>query len=251
MKDIQKKKYIIIIGIILLLIIIGICAYRFHCIKGAELSYLGAILGGSLTLFGVWWTIEDQRESRLEELSIQFRPMVILYDEYKLFNDHIINDLYFNYDKTYKTQFKPKYMQINEKHEKDKKICFSVKNIGKGDTKNFKFTKIVLENKDIFCNYILDNNEIIKLKDLLYDQELAFNLNFPMYLKIDNSYQGKSVVAIINIYFNYEDEFQLHAYDLCISLEVLIEIHKVDNSPNIIEPKYTLVKKEYEIVKVK
>lgn len=39
-------------------------------------SYLGAIIGGSLTLVGVWWTINEQKMSKTEELSLQYKPIL-------------------------------------------------------------------------------------------------------------------------------------------------------------------------------
>lgn len=40
------------------------------------LSYCGSILGGFLTLYGVWWTIKDQNNKRREELAVQYRPIL-------------------------------------------------------------------------------------------------------------------------------------------------------------------------------
>lgn len=53
------------------------------------LSLLGALGGGAMTLFGVWWTIQDQsakrkedyelqEEKRKKDLAIQYRPIVEL-----------------------------------------------------------------------------------------------------------------------------------------------------------------------------
>lgn len=42
----------------------------------AWIGYYGAILGGSLTLTGVWWTIKDQNNKRREELAVQYRPIL-------------------------------------------------------------------------------------------------------------------------------------------------------------------------------
>ena len=56
---------------------------------GALLGYYGAILGGFMTLSGVWWTIDAQNKQRdednkqhenerLEELSIRYKPYILL-----------------------------------------------------------------------------------------------------------------------------------------------------------------------------
>lgn len=41
------------------------------------LSLFGALGGGVMTLFGVWWTIQDQDKKRKEELYLQYRPLLI------------------------------------------------------------------------------------------------------------------------------------------------------------------------------
>ena len=44
------------------------------------LSYYGTIIsgitGGALTLGGVWWTINDQKEQREKDLTIQYKPII-------------------------------------------------------------------------------------------------------------------------------------------------------------------------------
>lgn len=39
-------------------------------------GYGGSILGGFLTLYGVWWTIEDNNKQKKEELKLQYRPII-------------------------------------------------------------------------------------------------------------------------------------------------------------------------------
>lgn len=40
------------------------------------IGYFGSILGGALTLGGVWWTIIVQEKKRKEDLGIQYRPII-------------------------------------------------------------------------------------------------------------------------------------------------------------------------------
>ena len=42
----------------------------------AWIGFYGSIIGGVLTLFGVWWTIADQEKKRREELAIQYQPIL-------------------------------------------------------------------------------------------------------------------------------------------------------------------------------
>lgn len=40
------------------------------------IGYGGSILGGFLTLYGVWWTIEDNNKQRIEDFVIQYKPLL-------------------------------------------------------------------------------------------------------------------------------------------------------------------------------
>lgn len=61
--------------IILLPSPIGIIPYE----TGLTLiGYGGSILGGFLTLYGVWWTIEDNNKQRIEDFVIQYKPLLFL-----------------------------------------------------------------------------------------------------------------------------------------------------------------------------
>ena len=40
------------------------------------IGYCGSIIGGSLTLFGVWWTIDDSNKSKKHELELQYSPIL-------------------------------------------------------------------------------------------------------------------------------------------------------------------------------
>ena len=51
----------------LCLIYIGFQFYHLNYINDAQLGYAGAILSGSMTLIGVWWTIKDQDNKRKQE----------------------------------------------------------------------------------------------------------------------------------------------------------------------------------------
>lgn len=42
----------------------------------AIVGYGGAIIGGFLTLYGVWWTIEDNNEKRNKDLELQYCPIL-------------------------------------------------------------------------------------------------------------------------------------------------------------------------------
>lgn len=42
----------------------------------AIVGYCGSIIGGFLTLYGVWWTIDDNQKARSKELKLQYCPVL-------------------------------------------------------------------------------------------------------------------------------------------------------------------------------
>lgn len=62
-------------ALIFLLVFIGIIQEN---IGFGIVGYGGSILGGFLTLFGVWWTIEDSRNSRANDLERQYAPFILM-----------------------------------------------------------------------------------------------------------------------------------------------------------------------------
>lgn len=86
------------------------------------INFFGAVIGGGVTLVGVWWTIKNQEEQRRNDLAIQYRPIII-----------------FNNDD----------FQANE--QADQQIIFHLKllNVGRGEAMNIKVNIENLEGLDI------------------------------------------------------------------------------------------------------
>lgn len=79
-KIIQISLVFLIIAIIFPIVILYPTKYGFITHKdGLEIvGYGGSILGGFFTLFGVWWTIADNKKQKMEEFSIQYKPYMSL-----------------------------------------------------------------------------------------------------------------------------------------------------------------------------
>lgn len=60
----MKNKILCIILVIPCITYIFLHAYHVKIIDGNQLSFIGAILGGLITLGGVWWTIKDNEKSK-------------------------------------------------------------------------------------------------------------------------------------------------------------------------------------------
>lgn len=70
--------FLFLIFFVVLLLYIGYVYISPISINGDFLSYSGAIIGGALTLVGVWWTIGNQEKQRREDLAIQYKPYLSL-----------------------------------------------------------------------------------------------------------------------------------------------------------------------------
>lgn len=46
--------------------------------REAWIGYYGAIIGGALTLGGVWWTLTEQEKERNEKMRVEYKPALIL-----------------------------------------------------------------------------------------------------------------------------------------------------------------------------
>lgn len=44
--------------------------------KDSWINFFGTVIGGVLTLLGVWWTINDQERKRYEDLAMQYKPIL-------------------------------------------------------------------------------------------------------------------------------------------------------------------------------
>ena len=76
----NKKTVLLFLGGILFFPLVILCPSSVGIIPRdigiAIVGYGGAILGGFLTLYGVWWTIEDNNRNRKKELALQYCPIL-------------------------------------------------------------------------------------------------------------------------------------------------------------------------------
>lgn len=78
-KEVNKKSILIIFSAAIAIVILSIILYLIIITKspigiikeadsGAWLGFYGSIIGGAMTLIGVWWTIKQQEERRKDDL---------------------------------------------------------------------------------------------------------------------------------------------------------------------------------------
>ena len=78
------------------------------------LSYYGTIIsgitGGALTLGGVWWTINDQKEQREKDLTIQYKPIINI-EHNPLYESPLLDED--NYGETIKFKIDENFLTVN------------------------------------------------------------------------------------------------------------------------------------------
>ena len=177
MMNFFKENKKILLFFILLSIILPVIILTPSCIGFiryetglALIGYIGSILGGFLTLYGVWWTINEQHEIRKTDLSIQYKPYLsspqpIAIDEDSLYieakgNDHV----------SFSKEIKLKNTGRGEALIMDSKVsCVSDK------TKNINISSSIIDdyvdkNESLTVDILLEINyfkEVIKNQELI------------------------------------------------------------------------------------
>lgn len=200
----KKSLVLLIFGIFIIIFIVPQIIHflvyipsPFGFIKPGEesqwIGFFGSIIGGLLTLAGVWWTIKDQDEKRKEDLAIQYKPYISILPLSSLKYDIDINNI-INYDNLY-------YY-----------FTFFYKNNGKGES--FKTTMNI--------EY---NGNIINLSDIsevqIYPDNIVHNFRFK--LKKEELTFTKNSAVTFNVSFNYTDMFSMYKYSMCYQLIYVIE----------------------------
>lgn len=108
--------------------------------KETWINFFGSIIGGGLTLFGVWWTINNQEKQRKKDLAIQYKPLFEL-NNIKLKNDSR-NDML--------------------------RLLFNIQNIGRGEAYKFKIEC----NKDLFNSEDEEENNCFR-KDIILPNDVT------------------------------------------------------------------------------
>lgn len=145
------------------------------------ITYYGAVIGGSLTLCGVWWTIKCENKSRKNEIAIQYKPYITLLPYVCVKNDVKIEDVV---------------------TKKDHSFSFYLlyKNIGNGES-NDTTIKIIHNNKEID---IKNEAEVCIYPDLIHH-----NLKFTLEEESINFSNGGPMFDII---FEYTDILRVYQY---------------------------------------
>lgn len=195
-KIIQISLVFLIIAIIFPIVILYPTKYGFITHKdGLEIvGYGGSVLGGFFTLFGVWWTIADNKKQKMEEFSIQYRPYISLLPQKEL-EDRGIN-----------IKNCVKYNAKNNKY----KFEFIYQNIGYGEAKSL-IIQIYSGDKKIYDS---QKNCVSIFPDaLLHRLQISTN----GYGTFSNKREYFEVLFI------YNDSFSMYQYEKHYQISYIIE----------------------------
>lgn len=181
----KKSLVLLIFGIFIIIFIvpqiIHFLVYTpspFGFIKPGEesqwIGFFGSVIGGSLTLAGVWWTLKYQDEKRKEDLAIQYKPLcsIEILDKGKE-HFHINKDGYYIFS-----------------------IPFRLKNIGRGE---IYISDIIIKRK-LNNDYIrispYKRNIGLLVPSEYYDSFISFSLDNSEILSMREKYTGNIILSL-------------------------------------------------------
>ena len=191
----KEKSYLIfIIGIIVFILLVTIVLLTLDLVditryiklsnKYDWLSYIGALLGGLMTLVGVVLTIEYERANNRKELSIAYRPII---------------DPYVGTDKIEGDIIESEIKQVGDfKGTKTLPIDLVLQNKGRGEAKNIRIieTNILNNRKDLeFC--LVGSSRLTMYNEIKHQSyESVSNAN------LSNAINALASLMILEIYYN-------------------------------------------------
>lgn len=195
------------------------------------IGFYGSIIGGVLTVLGVWWTLDEQNkqrekdkvirdQERKEELAIKYKPFLVL-DHNKLNN--------------FKHSFNAEGIipiDLTRKPNKDLYIELPIENIGDGECYLYCYDNpfyFINEKKQVISNINIKKNSGLKkgFTTVIGRHKIA---NLAIIFNYDGSSKDFKEILDITIPLLYQDQFRYKTYKADINL--LIQLSKGMNNEN-------------------
>lgn len=191
--------YMFLAMCLIALIILGICSFFYYLVPidfpgtvGEWITSLSTLAGGALTLGGVWWTINDQKEQREKDLAIQYRPYLKIDKSDIQFHSNFTKEPVFELNENDEPIFIKNEIIDMSKFE----IAISLSNIGRGEITKVSISCIYED------NYISSNFKKEVLDIMPKD---SFKLSFNIALNNYKNFIYEDYESIINIKIDYFD----------------------------------------------
>lgn len=190
------------------------------------IGYAGSIIGGFITLFGVWWTINSNEEIRKKDIILQYRPFLNYEIE--------------NYKKQYKRMgeialsFENEYFSDISRYTDEHLLI--VKNAGKGDIEKINFivkkcdvitspVSLGDANGQLSNSYFLGNQYIDFIPS---DDEIYIAICIPTVKKdalVDIDFDNIFILSI-ELGIEYKGTMSTEIYNQTLKLNLSIEYDK-------------------------
>ena len=166
------------------------------------LSYYGTIIsgitGGALTLGGVWWTINDQKEQREKDLTIQYKPIINI-EHNPLYESPLLDEdnNFFSFPVKIINHGRGEALNISIKYNYGETIKFKI-NENFLTVNNFFTCEIIFPTRvfELYPITFSDNTyvERLKIKHSIFIEYFDIFNNkyidtFSIYLEISNNYE--------------------------------------------------------------
>lgn len=232
---------VILAGVIVIIfLVLGSIFFRNYLNWGDGLiSYAGAIIGGGLTLIGVVMTLLVQEQNRKEDLSIQYKPIIMITDENST-SSQLNSIKLFNHKQNYADLF-----FVSEKEDTNL-FQIQIKNIGRGNVNDLYISDLQITADRIIKDSIIIMNYNDELKTISINESLQVILDLPTSIDLQENYEIKNNIHI-SCMLNFKDEFGINNYQNELILD--IEFFKGDPK-NIQDDKHFSYHLNYKLKKI-
>lgn len=209
--------------------------FRSEWTAGDALAFYGSLLGSSITLIGIWYTIKHERKKQLEENSIMYKPIIVLDKINNRIDCMTLKRELFVYFGVSANSEEEENKFINQQHEENARIRVSFRNDGRGETYNLVIDELLLEpDWNQFGNKFNCSGCCSYMGEILKGNEFAIDILFPEYIFLPKSPKNKEFELRCSLKISYSDMFNKTRYQSIVRLNVQIEkngnIEKI--SPN-------------------
>ena len=203
----------------------------------AWISFFGSIIGGILTVLGVWWTIEDHENTRRKDLATEYKPFLDFISYEKKLPK---NSNYTTIEYKLENKFSEEIIVKFDKNKKLSTKIFSMKNIGRGVLSNICLDKVIIEDNYLSKMISFDNTTIGSIAP---NQKIYLQIEIPPMM--ENEKEEKRVESKFKFVFTATDEFKYNDFSIELIFILLMERYQtpdylldgftINNSYKIIE----------------
>lgn len=173
----------------------------------AWISYYGAIVGGALTLGGVWWTIKDQERNRITELKLQYSPKIL----YKC-----SSDIECSYD-AFSCIFK---ITVNDQNS-SKLHTGNIDIFNLGDGSAVDFTTTLISHSTDLPNANFYNS--LSIHDIINGQKISLSYLLPLVEDINDFDFEKQYSLTSTFLFTWKNQFKNQQFTQSVIFNFKIE----------------------------